>query len=65
MPTLVVMAGRSRMHDVARVSRRCREWLRDAQVVTVPDATHYALPFDESGIVADAVRAWADRLASS
>lgn len=56
--TLVVMAGRSGMHDVAKVGQRCRAWLPDVDVVTDPAATHYSMPFDADGVVARSVDAW-------
>lgn len=48
--------GQSRIHDAGKVARRCRVWLPRVEVVTVPTATHFSLPFD--GEVARAVREW-------
>jgi pimeloyl-ACP methyl ester carboxylesterase len=44
VPTLIVLAGRSRAHDVRRVADRVRRTVPDARVHVVPDATHYTLP---------------------
>ncbi|MFJ5708504.1 alpha/beta fold hydrolase [Streptomyces sp. NPDC093105] len=44
VPTLVVLAGRSRTHDARRVAARARALLPGADVVVLPDASHHTLP---------------------
>lgn len=44
VPTLVLLAGRSRTHDARRVAARARDLLPEAEVVLLPDATHHTLP---------------------
>ncbi|MFJ1709674.1 alpha/beta fold hydrolase [Kitasatospora sp. NPDC088346] len=43
VPTLVLLAGRSRAHDVARVAEGARA-LPDVRLATLPGASHHALP---------------------
>ncbi|WP_345035734.1 hypothetical protein [Streptomyces sannanensis] len=43
-PTLILLAGRSRAHDVRKVAARAAELLPDAECVTLPGATHHTLP---------------------
>lgn len=51
VPTLVVLGGRSRVHDVDKVSRRAMQTVPDARIVVLPDASHHSLPFDPAGEV--------------
>ncbi|MDX2294116.1 MULTISPECIES: alpha/beta fold hydrolase [Streptomyces] len=44
VPTLVLVAGRSRTHDARRVAARARDLLPETDVVVLPDATHHTLP---------------------
>ncbi|QFU87608.1 alpha/beta fold hydrolase [Amycolatopsis sp. YIM 10] len=46
MPVLLVLAGKSRAHDVRRVEANARAALGPAQleVLTLPEATHHSLP---------------------
>ncbi|WP_031015580.1 alpha/beta fold hydrolase [Streptomyces sp. NRRL F-5727] len=44
VPTLVVLAGRSRTHDARRVAARARALLPGADVAVLPDASHHTLP---------------------
>lgn len=43
-PVLLILAGRSKAHDVARVERRARETVPDLTVRTLPNATHFTIP---------------------
>ncbi|WFR71341.1 alpha/beta hydrolase [Prescottella defluvii] len=43
-PMTVVLAGRSRVHDIRRVEARVRESVPTARTVVVDAATHYTLP---------------------
>ncbi|MFF8899103.1 alpha/beta fold hydrolase [Streptomyces lydicus] len=51
VPVLVLLAGRSRVHDVRRVAARARRALPDAVVTTVPGVSHHAMPDDPTGEV--------------
>ncbi|MFI6852472.1 alpha/beta fold hydrolase [Streptomyces sp. NPDC050416] len=44
VPALVLLAERSRAHDVPRVAAAARRLLPDASVVTLPDASHHSIP---------------------
>lgn len=56
VPTLVVVAGRSRAHDPARVARRAAA-LPGTTVVRLGSATHHTLPLLDAPEVAEAVSA--------
>jgi pimeloyl-ACP methyl ester carboxylesterase len=43
-PTLVVVAGRSKAHDLGRLAARALELLPGATVVRIEEATHHSLP---------------------
>ncbi|MEU5577735.1 alpha/beta fold hydrolase [Streptomyces huasconensis] len=43
-PTLVLLGGRSRAHDVRRVASRAAALLPDVTVATLPGVSHHALP---------------------
>ncbi|MFB7375536.1 alpha/beta fold hydrolase [Streptomyces sp. NPDC056222] len=43
-PTLLLLAERSRAHDIAEVAARARAALRDVETATLPKATHHTLP---------------------
>jgi pimeloyl-ACP methyl ester carboxylesterase len=66
VPTLVVVAGRSRSHDPARVLRRAQELLPGARTATLPAATHHTIPTEDaaglagliSGFLAEGEAAW-------
>lgn len=47
-PTLVLLAGRSRVHDVARVADGARASLADSRVVTLAEATHHTMPTEDA-----------------
>lgn len=49
-PTLVLLAGRSRAHDVARVAERAGR-LPSVTTSVIPGATHHSLPFDPAADV--------------
>ncbi|AXB44176.1 hypothetical protein A4R43_17970 [Amycolatopsis albispora] len=44
MPVLVVLAGKSRAHDVRKVAANARAALGSVEVLTLPEATHHSLP---------------------
>ena len=54
-PTLVLVAGRSRAHDPARVARTARSLLPDAAIAVLPAATHHTVPLLDAGEIATAV----------
>ena len=51
VPTLVLLAGRSRAHDVAEVEANARRLLPRVTTVVLPDATHHSLPLDPAPAV--------------
>jgi pimeloyl-ACP methyl ester carboxylesterase len=44
VPTLVLLAGRSRVHDLATVTRGAHQLMPRALVATLPDVSHHGLP---------------------
>lgn len=48
VPTLVVVAGRSRAHDAATVAARARQHLPDVKVTELPGATHHTIPVTDT-----------------
>jgi pimeloyl-ACP methyl ester carboxylesterase len=44
VPVLLILAGRSKAHDVARVERRARATIANLDIRTLPDATHFTIP---------------------
>jgi pimeloyl-ACP methyl ester carboxylesterase len=56
VPTLILLAGRSRAHDARRVAERARALLPGATVVTVEGAGHHALPTEHVADVVAALR---------
>ena len=55
VPTLVVVAARSRAHDPGRVARRARERLPDVTTATLPDASHHSIPTEDAAGIAGCV----------
>lgn len=49
LPTLVVLAGASRAHDVRRVQAAARELLPQAETVVLPGVSHHAMPAVRAG----------------
>lgn len=47
-PTLVLLAGRSRAHNVAKVADSARELLPAARVITLAEATHHTMPTEDA-----------------
>lgn len=47
-PTQVVLAGRSRAHDVGRVGAGVRRLLPGAAVAVLPDVSHHGMPFQHA-----------------
>jgi pimeloyl-ACP methyl ester carboxylesterase len=43
-PTLILLAERSRAHDIRRVEAVARAQIGDLRVATVPDASHHTMP---------------------
>lgn len=58
VPTLVLLAGRSRAHDVARVEAGARRLLPQVTVTVLPGASHHSLPIDPSPDVDEALLAF-------
>ncbi len=54
VPTLVLLAGRSRTHDIAKVEAGARR-LPQVTVTVLPDATHHSLPMDPAPAVTTAL----------
>lgn len=54
VPTLVLVAGASRAHDVARLARNAAA-LRPVTVVDVPGATHHTMPLLDAPVIATAM----------
>lgn len=48
VPTLVLLAGQSRAHDVAQVARTASELMPAAQVVVLPEHTHHTMPTEHA-----------------
>jgi pimeloyl-ACP methyl ester carboxylesterase len=48
LPVLVVVAGRSRAHDPARIAARAEQWLPDVTVRTVAPAAHHSIPTEDA-----------------
>ena len=44
LPVLLVLAGRSKAHEAARVEQRARQTVANLTVSTLPNATHFTLP---------------------
>ncbi|NML50916.1 alpha/beta hydrolase [Streptomyces sp. R302] len=47
VPTLVLLAGRSRAHDARRVAATARDLLPEADVTILPTATHHSIPTEQ------------------
>jgi len=45
-PTLILLAQRSRVHDVEKVREAARRTLPHAVIETLPDVSHHMIPFD-------------------
>jgi pimeloyl-ACP methyl ester carboxylesterase len=51
VPTLLLLAGRSRTHDIAKVERNARASLPNLTVTVLPSASHHSLPVDPAAEV--------------
>jgi pimeloyl-ACP methyl ester carboxylesterase len=51
MPTLVVLAGRSRVHDVRVVERNVRKRMPQASIFLLPRASHHGMPMREADVL--------------
>lgn len=60
VPTLVLLAGASRAHDLKRVEARAR-LLPRAEVKTLPGVSHHAMPFTGAGEINRAVAGFLSR----
>lgn len=58
VPTLLLLAGRSRAHDIAKVERNARALLPDVAVTVLPTASHHSLPTDPAAEVDRALLAF-------
>ena len=47
-PTLILLAERSRVHDVAKVREVVRRTLPDAVIETLPGVSHHMIPFERA-----------------
>ena len=47
-PVLVIVAGRSRAHDPARIARLARDRLANVTSVTLAQATHHSVPTEDA-----------------
>ena len=52
VPTLVVVAGRSRAHDPGTVARRAAELLPDVTLADIPGASHHTMPVLDAAEIA-------------
>ena len=52
VPTLVVVAGRSRAHEPRAVARRAAELLPDVTVRNLPAASHHTVPVRDADRIA-------------
>lgn len=57
VPTTVVLAGRSEVHDPADVARRFARRMPAARVLIAPKASHLSLPWDNSGLLREGLAA--------
>lgn len=55
VPTLVLLAGRSRTHDIAKVQAGARALLPQVTTAVLADATHHSLPMDPAAAVTKAL----------
>lgn len=49
VPTLVLLAEHSRVHDAQRAAAAARRLLPEAAVTTLPDASHHSIPTERPG----------------
>ena len=61
VPTLIVLAGRSELHDVGAVADKARRLIRNLELTTVDEASH-ALPVTKPKAVADIMLPFLDNL---
>ncbi len=55
-PVTVVLAGRSRVHQVRRIAKNARRRLPQVRVEIIEGATHYGLPLSHPVPIAEAIR---------
>jgi pimeloyl-ACP methyl ester carboxylesterase len=48
VPTLVLLAGNSRAHDIRRVAANARELMPRAVITVLPGATHHSIPTEHA-----------------
>jgi len=51
MPLLVLVAGRSRQHNPARLAANVRRLVPGARVVTLPEASHHTIPTEDAAAI--------------
>ena len=56
VPTVVVLAARSRAHDIRKVADAARLRVPRAHITMLPEATHHTLPIGDAHHVAAAIR---------
>lgn len=49
VPALIVLAERSKAHDIGRGAARARERLPDARIEVLPGAAHHSIPARHAG----------------
>lgn len=64
VPTLLVLAGKSELHDTARVADRARRLINQAEVQVIANASH-AMPVTQATTVGAFLRAFLDGPATS
>ena len=58
VPTLVLLGGASRAHDIRAVAAGAARAIPSAQVITIPDATHHTIPMLPAGPINEALLAF-------
>jgi len=61
VPTLVVLAGRSRAHDIRLVEANARRRLPGATIHLLPEATHHTIPMCDAGLLDQVLLDFLDR----
>lgn len=64
VPTLLVLAGRSELHDIVAVADKARRLIGDLEVATVDGASH-AMPITQPKAVAEIVLPFLDRVGAT
>jgi alpha-beta hydrolase superfamily lysophospholipase len=56
VPTLLMLAEHTRIHDIRRVEALARESVSDLTVAVLPGTTHHTLPTEDASVTASALR---------